>query len=44
MLVTCDSDFVPVMKFARTEGSKLYLSTLGQGARPELKAHADLVL
>jgi len=44
VLVTADSDFVPVLKFVRTEGAKLYLSTLGQAPRPELKAHADLVL
>lgn len=44
VLVTCDSDFVPVMKFARTEGTRIYLATLGQAARPELKAHADLTI
>lgn len=45
VLVTGDSDFVPVMKFARTEGLKVYLETLGHpGIRRILKAHADLVL
>jgi uncharacterized LabA/DUF88 family protein len=44
VLVTCDSDFVPVMKFARTEGTRVYLATLGQAARPELKAHADMTI
>ena len=44
VLVTGDSDFVPVMKFARKEGLKVYLETLGHPVRRELKAHADLVL
>ena len=45
VLVTGDSDFVPVMKFARTEGLKVYLETLGHlGVRRILKAHADFVL
>lgn len=44
VLVTGDSDFVPVMKFARTEGIKVYLEALGHGVRRELKAHADFVL
>lgn len=44
VLITGDSDFVPVMKFARTEGIKVYLETLGHGVRRELKAHADFVL
>lgn len=44
VLVTGDSDFVPVMKFARREGLKVYLETLGHGVRRELKAHADFVL
>ncbi len=44
VLVTGDSDFVPVMKFARTEGLKVYLVTFGKSVRPELKAHADCVL
>ncbi len=44
VLVTGDSDFVPAMKFARTEGLRVYLETLGHGVRRELRAHADLVL
>ena len=44
VLITGDSDFVPVMKFARTEGIKVYLEALGHGVRRELKAHADFVL
>jgi uncharacterized LabA/DUF88 family protein len=43
VLVTGDSDFVPVMKFARREGLKVYLETMGHPVRRELKAHADLV-
>lgn len=44
VLVTGDSDFVPVMKFARKEGLKVYLETLDHPVRRELKAHADFVL
>ena len=44
VLVTGDSDFVPVMKFARQEGLKVYLEALGHPVRRELKAHADFVL
>jgi uncharacterized LabA/DUF88 family protein len=44
VLVTGDSDFVPPMKFARTEGLRVYLETLGHGVKRDLKAHADYVL
>lgn len=44
VLVTGDSDFVPPMKLARTEGLKVYLETLGHGVKRDLKAHADYVL
>lgn len=45
VVVTGDSDFVPAFKFARREGVKVMLCTLGhRGARRELKAHADFVL
>jgi len=44
VLVTGDSDFVPVMKFARKEGLRVYLETMGHPVRRELKAHADFVL
>ena len=43
VLVTGDSDFVPVMKFARKEGLKVYLETMGHGVRRELKAHDNYV-
>lgn len=44
-VVTGDSDFVPAFKFVRREGVKVMLCTLGHnGARRELKAHADFVL
>lgn len=43
VLVTGDSDFIPAMKFARKEGLKVYLATLGHGVRRELKAHSDFV-
>lgn len=46
VLVSGDSDMVPAMKFARKEGVRLFLHTLGNanGVREELKAHADVVL
>lgn len=44
VLVTGDSDFVPVMKFARKEGLRVYLDHLGHPVSRELKAHADRVL
>lgn len=43
-LVTADSDFVPAMKFARREGVRVYLQTMGQSPVPGLKEHADVVL
>ena len=42
--VTGDSDFVPAMKFARREGTQLYLLTMGHGVREPMYEHADLVL
>ena len=44
VLVTGDSDFVAVMKFARKEGLKVILNPMGHPVRRELKAHADLVI
>lgn len=45
ILVTGDSDLVPAMKFARREGLRVYLDTLGsRTVRDELKVHADRVL
>ena len=44
VLVTGDSDFVPVTKFARKEGLKVYLDTMDIRLRRELKAHVDLLL
>ena len=45
VLVTGDSDLVPAMRFARREGLRVYLDTLGNHSiRPELKLHADIVL
>lgn len=39
-----DSDMVPVFKFARREGVRVYLEHLGLPIRRELRAHADIVL
>ncbi len=44
VLVTGDSDFVPAMKFARREGLRVVLDSLGSSVRPELKLHADRVI
>ena len=44
VLVTGDSDFVPAMKFARREGLKVYLETMGHGVRPALREHTDCLL
>ena len=44
IVVTGDSDFVPVFKFARREGVRVILEPLGHNTRIELKQHADIVL
>ena len=45
VVVTGDADIVPAMRFARREGLRTYLHTMGfAGVRPLLKAHADVVL
>lgn len=43
VVVTGDSDLVPAFKFARREGSRVYLDHMGHGVRRDLKAHADFV-
>lgn len=43
-VVTGDTDFVPAFKFARREGIRVYLDSLGRGVRPELIEHSDLRL
>jgi len=45
VVVTGDSDMVPAFRFARREGLRVYLDTLGfPAAKRNLKAHADRVL
>ena len=44
VVVTGDSDLVPAFKFARREGVRVYLDHPGHSVRPELKAHADIVI
>lgn len=44
VLVSGDSDFVPAMKFARREGANLFLAPLGQGVKPSMLEHSDLLL
>lgn len=43
LVVTGDSDLIPAFKFARREGLRVFLDTLGHGVRRDLKAHTDLV-
>lgn len=44
VVVTGDSDFVPAFKFARREGVKVILETMGHNVKTELRAHSDIVL
>ena len=44
VVVTGDSDLIPAFKFARREGIRVYLESMGHGVRRDLKAHADVVL
>ncbi len=44
VLVTGDSDFVPAMKFARRDGTQLFLVSLGHRIVDDMREHADLVL
>lgn len=44
VVVTGDSDMIPVFKFARREGLRVYLDHLGGPVRKELRVHADIVL
>ena len=44
VLVTGDSDFVPAMKFARREGTQLFLCSLGQHVKAAMLEHSDLTL
>lgn len=44
VLVTGDGDFIPAMKFARREGTQLFLTPLGHNIRTSMYAHSDVVL
>lgn len=44
VVVTGDTDFVPAFKFARREGIRVYLDTLGRFVLPSLIEHSDLRL
>jgi uncharacterized LabA/DUF88 family protein len=44
VVVSGDSDLVPAMKFARSQGLKVYVEALGNPIRRELRAHADVIL
>jgi uncharacterized LabA/DUF88 family protein len=44
LLVTGDSDMVPVMKLARREGALLFLATLGASVQRDMREHSDLLI
>src|SRR3990172_9940541 len=44
VVATGDSDLIHAFKFARREGIRVYLETMGHGVKRELKVHADLIL
>ena len=44
VLVTGDSDFIPAMKFARREGTQLFLAAMGHRIKESMHEHADLLL
>lgn len=44
VLVTADSDFVPAIKLARTEGVQIFLAHMHHSIKPELAEHADVLL
>ena len=44
VVVTGDSDFIPAFKFVRREGVKVIFAPMGHNVRPELRAHADIVV
>ena len=41
VLIASDSDFVPILKFARTHGVLTYLVRFGHGVQKEMLVHAD---
>lgn len=41
IMVTADSDFIPVMKFARKEGMEVVLCSISNSFRKEMLEHAD---
>jgi uncharacterized LabA/DUF88 family protein len=44
VVVTGDSDLVPAFKFARREGLRVFLCSLGHGVKRQLRAHAARTL
>lgn len=43
-LITGDSDFVPIIKFARKEGRQIFIYTLGHGVKQTMYEHSDLLV
>ena len=44
VLITGDADFIPAMKLARKEGLIIYLDSMNNPVKRELKVHADILL
>lgn len=44
VVVTSDSDFISAFKFARREGVRVVLVTMGHGIHSELREHVDVVI
>ena len=44
ILIAGDTDFVPVIKFARSEGVQIFISTLKKYCSPSLIEHSDEVI
>ena len=44
VVVSGDSDIIPAFKFARREGLRVFLHSLGGSVKRDLEAHADVVL
>ena len=42
--MTGDSDFVPIIKFARKEGRQIFLYTLGHSVKQTMYEHSDLLV
>ena len=44
ILIAGDTDFVPIIKFARSEGVQIFMSTLTSYCPPSLIEHSDKIV